>query len=215
MSLLVITLAASFIFYKKIKQVNEEYIESKSIVKSLTTGFVRQVSKLNNSILSLKQEILDVMNFSSNAYKISKEAIEISKENEKERGNLEKRFETTEKSIEEIKENLKNISKKSVIPRAVTTLDAPIPVREDIIFDQLNPTELEVLFLIDDMDQSTGPQIREKINKTREHTARLLKKLFELGFIDRNTSSMPYRYSLRKEIIELIHRQKAKSKLSF
>ena len=214
MSLLVITLAASFIYYKKIKQVNEEYNESKSIVKSLTKGFVRQVSKLNNSILSLKQEILEVMNISSDAYKLSKEAIEISRENEKERDSLKKRFETTERSIEKIKENLKDLSKKPMYPRAVKSVDAPIPLREDIIFDQITPTELKVLFLIDDMGHSTGPQIKENINKTREHTARLLKKLFELGFIDRNTSGMPYRYSLRKEIIELIQKQKAKSELS-
>ena len=52
------------------------------------------------------------------------------------------------------------------------------------------------------------------MNKTRERTARLLKKLFESGFIDRNTSGMPYRYSVRKEIKELIQQQKENAQLS-
>ena len=32
----------------------------------------------------------------------------------------------------------------------------------------------------------------------------MLKRLYDSGFIDRNTSGMPYRYSVRKEIKELI-----------
>jgi len=52
------------------------------------------------------------------------------------------------------------------------------------------------------------------VNKTREHTARLLKKLFDSGYIDRNTSGMPYRYSVRKEIKDLIQQQKENTQIS-
>jgi len=78
----------------------------------------------------------------------------------------------------------------------------------------LTPTEIEVLMIIAEMEECSVPEIRERIRKTREHTARLLKKLYERGFIDRNTSGMPYRYRVRKEIKELIKQQKERMKLA-
>jgi len=77
---------------------------------------------------------------------------------------------------------------------------------EDIL-QTLTNTELEVLKMIVDFGEGTVPEIKEQIQKTREHTARLLKKLYDKGFIDRNTNSMPYRYSIRKEIRDLIQEQ--------
>jgi DNA-binding MarR family transcriptional regulator len=68
--------------------------------------------------------------------------------------------------------------------------------------------------MIEEMGEGSVPEIRDRIGKTREHTARLLKKLFDRGFIDRNTSGMPYRYNIRKEIRELIKEQKDKTEIS-
>lgn len=50
----------------------------------------------------------------------------------------------------------------------------------------------------------TSREIQITINRTREHTARLLKKLFEDGYVKRNAGTKPYTYSItnkgRKEI---------------
>jgi DNA-binding MarR family transcriptional regulator len=93
-------------------------------------------------------------------------------------------------------------------------VEAPIPVEGDAVLENLTDTELEVLALIEELGEGTVPEIRERIGKTREHTARLLKKLYERGFIDRNTSGMPYRYHVRKEIRELIQQQKERMRLA-
>jgi DNA-binding MarR family transcriptional regulator len=93
-------------------------------------------------------------------------------------------------------------------------LDAPIPLQQGDVLDQLTPTEFDVLTLIDEMGEGSVPEIRERIQKTREHTARLLKKLFDKGFIDRNTSSMPYRYHLRKEVVELVKNHQARNEIN-
>jgi predicted transcriptional regulator len=92
---------------------------------------------------------------------------------------------------------------------------APIPVEGDNILQQITGTELEVLKMIVDLGEGTVPEIKDVIGKTREHTARLLKKLYEKGYIDRNTNSMPYRYSIRKEIRELIMGQNEEPTLNF
>jgi hypothetical protein len=42
----------------------------------------------------------------------------------------------------------------------------------------------------------TSRQIETVIGRSREHTARLMKKLFELGYVTRDTSSKPYTYAI-------------------
>jgi transcription initiation factor IIE alpha subunit len=119
---------------------------------------------------------------------------------------LSDRVDGIEESIETMK---KDLSKLASQPRVIQTtqVDAPIPVQGDDILQGLTDTELEVLKMIVDTGEGTVPEIKEIIDKTREHTARLLKKLYDKGFVDRNTSSMPYRYSIRKEIRDLILEQ--------
>ena len=123
---------------------------------------------------------------------------------------LSDRVDNIEDSIETMK---KDLSKLASQPRIITQnpVDAPIPVQGEDILQGLTDTELEMLKMIVDFGEGTVPEIKEHINKTREHTARLLKKLYDKGFVDRNTSSMPYRYSIRKEIRDLIMEQNESS----
>jgi hypothetical protein len=121
---------------------------------------------------------------------------------------LSERVDTIEKSIQDMKTDLTQLATQPRPAPAATRVDAPIPVQGEDIFQQFTETEMEVLEIIVDLGEGTVPEIREKIERTREHTARLLKKLYDRGFIDRNTSSMPYRYSIRKEIRDLILKRK-------
>jgi len=42
----------------------------------------------------------------------------------------------------------------------------------------------------------TSRDIQITLGRSREHTSRLMKKLFEDGYVKRNTSSKPYTYSI-------------------
>jgi predicted HTH transcriptional regulator len=57
-----------------------------------------------------------------------------------------------------------------------------------------NATEY-VLRLITDKPM-TSRDIQITLGRSREHTSRLMKKLFEDGFVTRNTNSKPYTYSI-------------------
>jgi hypothetical protein len=148
------------------------------------------------------------------ALEASRKAVEASNSGVDERKLLAERFEGTEKTIEEIRKEIRELSKRPVPLVRAVPLDAPIPLQQGDVLDQLTPTEFDVLTLIDEMGEGSVPEIRERIQKTREHTARLLKKLFDKGFIDRNTSSMPYRYHLRKEVVELVKNHQARNEIN-
>ena len=209
--LFAVTITASFIYYKRISQAHEEYEDSRDIVKAITNGFTRQVLKLKAGISSVESDTADTHRIAALALQISNKTVEVSKSMLDERKLLQERLKGTENAIEELKKELQELSKRpSPLIRAVP-IDAPIPLRQGEVMDQLTPTEFGVLTLIDEMGEGSVPDIRNKIQKTREHTARLLKKLFDKGFIDRNTSSMPYRYHLRKEIVELVKNHQAQN----
>jgi len=212
--LFAVTIIASFIYYKKITQAQEEYEESRDIVRGITNGFTRQILRLTAAISGFESDASDAHRVAAQALETSRMAAEASKSGADERKLIDERFKGTETAIEEVRKEIQELSKRPIPFAQAIPMDAPIPLQQRDVLDQLTPTEFDVLTLIDEMGEGCVPEIREKIQKTREHTARLLKKLFDKGFIDRNTSSMPYRYHLRREIVELVKNHQARNEIN-
>jgi len=212
--LFAVTTIASFIYYKRISQAREEYEESRDIVKGIINGFTRQILRLTDAISNFESDAAEANIVANQALEASKEVVEASKSGIDERRILTQKLENTEKSIEEIRKDIQALYKRPPPRLQTVPINAPIPLQQKDVLDQLTPTEFNVLSLIDELGEVSVPVIREKIEKTREHTARLLKKLFDKGFIDRNTSSMPYRYHLRKEIVELVKNHQARNEIN-
>lgn len=63
--------------------------------------------------------------------------------------------------------------------------------------DHNNPTDY-VLHLITKQPM-TSRDIQITLKKSREHTSRLMKKLFDDGYVERNTDSKPYRYFISEK----------------
>jgi len=215
LALFLVTIVASYIFYQRIKMAQLEYEDSKDTVRNITFGFTRQVKKMEHEINKIERDTIQVKNIANEALSSRKnynEATLLGLEKIKE---LSDRVNGIEETIDIMKKDLSKIASqpKVVIP-VQSSVEAPIPVQSEDILQELTDTELEVLKMIVDFGEGTVPEIKERIDKTREHTARLLKKLYDKGFIDRNTSSMPYRYSIRKEIRDLIMEQGEASSIS-
>ncbi|MEM2855866.1 MAG: hypothetical protein QW416_02020 [Candidatus Nitrosocaldaceae archaeon] len=68
-----------------------------------------------------------------------------------------------------------------------------------------NDVELQILSLLENGEKSSR-EIEVSIGKTREHTARLMKKLFEEGYVRRDEKKKPYIYTLTEEGRKIIKR---------
>jgi hypothetical protein len=188
-----------------------EYEDSKGIIRNITSGFTRQVKRMESDLDRLERETLQAKYMASEAISAKQGDSEATLARLEKVKELSDRVDGIEESIDAMK---KDLSKLASQPRVIVSqgaVDAPIPVQGEDILQTLTDTELEVLKMIVDFGEGTVPEIKEQIQKTREHTARLLKKLYDKGFIDRNTNSMPYRYSIRKEIRDLIMEQNESS----
>jgi multidrug efflux pump subunit AcrB len=215
LALFLVTIVASYIFYQRIKMAQLEYEDSKDTVRNITFGFTRQVKKIEHELNKIELDTLQVKNIANEALSSRKNVNEATLLGLEKIKQLSDRVNGIEENIDVMKKDISKIASqpKVVIP-VQSSVEAPIPVQSEDILQELTDTELEVLKMIVDFGEGTVPEIKERIDKTREHTARLLKKLYDKGFIDRNTSSMPYRYSIRKEIRDLIMEQGEASSIS-
>ncbi len=70
-------------------------------------------------------------------------------------------------------------------------------IPEKLGVDNTNPID-HVLHLITNKSM-TSRDIQITLKRSREHTSRLMKKLFEDGYVERNTETKPYTYSITKK----------------
>jgi predicted transcriptional regulator len=83
------------------------------------------------------------------------------------------------------------VTKAEVVPEKVNSM----PIIQNIT--STNPINY-VLHLITSKAM-TSRDIQITLKKSREHTSRLMKKLFEEGYVQRNTESKPYTYSITEK----------------
>ena len=104
----------------------------------------------------------------------------------------------------ELKQFLEKLAKNEVQESEVTISQEPEIVPEKPVstpkianIEHTNPTNY-VLHLITNKAM-TSRDIQITLKKSREHTSRLMKKLFEEGLVQRNTESKPYTYSITEK----------------
>jgi len=213
-ALFVVTVVASYIYYRRIRMAQAEYEGSRESVMNITSGFTRQVKRMEGNLRKMEGDAAQARYMAEEALKMGRGSNEATLKGLEKVKELSGRVEGIEGNLDKMRTELQKLAAQPRLAPTLAQVDAPIPVQGEDVFKRLTDTELEVLQMIMDLGEGSVPEIRDKINKTREHTARLLKKLYDSGFIDRNTSGMPYRYSVRKEIRDPLLEKRAQTAIS-
>jgi len=132
-----------------------------------------------------------------------RQAVEISGQTEKVRATKEEpRIEASELSAGPVRVD----AEEAVLSRHVLA-----PVRELGTLPSITtPTELQVLTLLANEGPKSAPEIGQVVGRSREHTARLMKKLYEEGYIRRDQTRIPFRYSLVERVKQTFKKQETK-----
>ena len=110
----------------------------------------------------------------------------------------------TEKKDEGLKEVLKGLATNQVTegkskPESEVEMKPQVKkVQETVPESDSSDITEQVLRLITTKPM-TSRDIQNTLKKSREHSSRFLKKLFEDGYVDRDTKSKPYTYSITKK----------------
>jgi predicted transcriptional regulator len=92
-----------------------------------------------------------------------------------------------------------------------TRVESAIPIRREKALAQLTETELLVLEFLAAEGKKTAPETKDKVKLSREHTARLMKKLYEKGYLERSSNKIPFTYRLKEEMQRFLKRPEQKN----
>jgi archaellum component FlaC len=160
-------------------------------VEKRITPFEEQLGAINHSIAQSTQTNTGILSGLS-GLELKIKDIEVSQE-------------TLRAKISGIEEQVQKIQ---VTP--IETIIEPqmgvMPIKRDKAMAALTDTEIAVLEMLSKEGAKTAPEIKERVRLSREHTARLMKKLYEEGYLEREAGKIPFRYSIKKEMEKLMQK---------
>ncbi|HSA72959.1 MAG TPA: helix-turn-helix domain-containing protein [Nitrososphaeraceae archaeon] len=165
-------------YFRDIKSRDERDYKIKDM---LIEGYLHKFDEYNDIISDLRSK-LDVIDQKINPEK------NIIKEN---------RLATTVDSSDMVKDR----SHKAISHNSLPVTKNMNVTREDIVFEEEDTLRTNTVESILRMLETplTSRQIQRKISKSREHTSRLLKKLYSENIVMRDESAKPYKYKITDE----------------
>jgi DNA-binding MarR family transcriptional regulator len=204
----------------------QEYKRARGVVEDIVISIDSQFQRQKDNVLFVAQKVEATSSENKKVVKkieewerqltdYTKVVGEIPQIEEK----FSEQFKEMRSEVKEIKEaqervmiklvEVEKIKQEVYIPEA--KIEAAIPIKREKALDPLTETELMVLETIGKEGEKTAPEIKEKIGLTREHTARLMKKLYKDGYLERDTHKMPYIYRLKEEMQKILKRRESKT----
>ena len=233
------TVAASIEYYRQIRRAQKEYEKARNFVEDIVLSFNRElkreadrleliVFKVEGSSAKADTSLKKIDNVEKRITPFEEQLVavkhSISQNTQTNTSilsglsGLELKIKDIEASQETLRAKISGIEEQvqkiQVTPPEITN-EPPMgvmPIRRDKALAALTDTEIAVLEMLSKEGPKTAPEIKERVHLSREHTARLMKKLYEQGYLEREAGKIPFRYSIKKEMESLM--QKAESKLS-
>ncbi len=209
--LIVATIALAGLYHRKLIPLTREYLQAKSILNGIVTTFRRRYDELSQTNLMLVAKIdavtKELKEVPVSLFKLSEhlESLTVDVENlAKQNEGLKAEMVSLRSEFTAIREETRrNETPAALSYDRTTSTDTTSPKREADTHTRLTETEQFVLHFLETEGPKTSRQIEAKINKTREHTARLMKKLWEQGYVERETHRTPFTYRLANRLRQI------------
>ena len=220
--LLATTIVASVEYYIQVRKAQEEYKKARESVEDIVLSFNRELkreadrlelvaykvegstAKANASLKkaeSIEEKITpiesEVKSIAENDEKLLLKIAEVATNTQ----NIEVSHQTLKTKIAALEAQVQKLAEVPEIRR-----EPVIPIRRDKAMSALTDTEVIVLEMLSAEGPKTAPKIKDRVRLSREHTARLMKKLYEKGYLERETGNIPFRYSIKTEMKKFLNK---------
>jgi small-conductance mechanosensitive channel len=220
--LLATTIVASFEYYRHVRKAQKEYEKARDAVDDIVVSFNRELkreadrlelvaykvegstAKANASLKkveSIEQKILPIEDkfraITENDETVRSKITEVDTKTQ----NIEATQQTLNTKITELEAQMQKLAE---VPEMKS--EPVIPIRRDKAMAALTDTEVIVLEMLSAEGPKTAPEIKDRIRLSREHTARLMKKLYEKGYLERETGKIPFSYRIKEEMKNFLNK---------
>lgn len=218
--LVMVTVVAAAEYYRQLRRAQKEYEKARAAVDDIVLSFNRQFRREGEKLEAIAYKVEATASRSSSTLNMIEDigkrvgALETKVGADSESKNqvigrldeVENRIRDVSASQDAVTAKITSLEKQTRQPPPVPEagLDAVIPIRREKAMSRLTDTELSVLELLASEGPKTAPEIKERVKLSREHTARLMKKLYEEGYLERETGKIPFKYTVKKEMEKLL-----------
>lgn len=220
--LLAATIMASFEYYRQVRKAQKEYKKAREALEDIVLSFNRELkreadrlelvaykvegskAKANASfkrVESIEKKIAPIDSQMREIAQNSKAVLSKIAEVDNKSHKIEETQQALKAKIIELEENMQKLAEEPEIK-----IEPVIPIRRDKAMSALTDTEVIVLEVLSVEGSKTAPEIRDRVRLSREHTARLMKKLYEKGYLERETGKIPFRYSIKEEMKKFLNK---------
>jgi chromosome segregation ATPase len=214
--LITVTVGASVEYYRRLREAQKEYEKARSAVEDIVLSFNRELKREADRLELLAYKI-EGSNAKADASVKRTDAVEqkfaplesqlsIVSENQatviSQAAEANRKIQTLEAGQETLKAKLAGLEEQTQKFTAIPEMPSEpvIPIKRDKAMAALTDTEVAVLEMLFAEGAKTAPEIKERVQLSREHTARLMKKLYEKGYLERETGKIPFKYTVKKEM---------------
>ena len=220
------TIVASLEYYKHVREAKKEYEKAREAVEDIVLSFNRELKreaerleliayKVEASTAKSNSSLKRVENIENKITPIDNRVKEIIEKDENvlskisEIKNKNSNFEAEQQTLKiKIIELEGKLQKLAEVPEIKS--QPVIPIRRDKALGALTDTEVIVLEMLSIEGPKTAPEIKDRVQLSREHTSRLMKKLYEKGYLERETGKIPFSYRIKEEMKNFLNKSETK-----
>ncbi len=224
--LLIVTVAASIEYYRQVRRAQKEYEKAKGIVEDIVLSFDRELKREADKLDVIAFKIEGNLGKAENSLKkadalekrispLEKQMSDFSQMNSQSNTKLLSGLTGLESKIKDIEASQEKfivkissfeeqIQKFTIMPEIRS--EPVMPIKRDKAMAALTDTEISVLEMLSAEGPKTAPEIKDRVHLSREHTARLMKKLYEEGYLEREVGKIPFNYSIKKEMEKFLRK---------
>jgi len=200
LSLCVVTVMG-FKTVRSFKQSKQAVIESASLLTVIVDALTPRIQRLESALTTLRSDIASVARQGDT---LETEQTRLHAAYEKVTRELQDVLSSDKKLIMDFEQLRSQLNK---MPQGKQTLDG-LPSRENFaavlsegdMLSALSSTERITLEILRVEGSKGAPELGRRLKKSREHTSRLMKKLYMEGFVKRESNHTPFRYGLNEEV---------------
>lgn len=221
------TIVAAVEYYRQLRNAQEEYEKARGAVEDIVLSFNRQFKHEAEKLEALGYKIEASASKAGSALRKGEELDGMMRALESRiAADSEDRTNITTRLADLERKNVDFVASQEAVALKITSLEeqanqfklAPethlegvIPLKREKAMAQLTDTEVAVLELLVSEGAKTAPEIKDRVKLSREHTARLMKKLYEGGYLERETAKIPFKYSVKKEMEKLLKKTESEA----
>ncbi len=194
--LLTVTIVTAFLALRGFRQSRQALSESASLITVIVSALTSRIETSENLIVQLRSDVDSINtrhNFEKTNTSVRTEYVNLL-------GYVQELLTYDKRFVNEL---TKLKTRLAVLPQQTQRNLGSKPdlvLRGENIMEALTPTEIQVVKMLSEEGPKAAPELGKRLNKSREHMARLMKKLYLEGYVDRESNHTPFRYRLSEKL---------------